>query len=178
MNLTKPRLDQFKITGSTVGDVYFPQTKLLLPLDGSNGATTTSDSSNSNHTITFAGNAQISTAQSKFGGSSLYLDGSGDEIDLGSSSDWNWPTPSGASGDFTIEFWHRRTATTNWGSFFSTYNAIGSAGFVFGYSGTTNKLAWYNSAWVYASNGGNTTLAVDTWYHIVAVRYGVPPSFI
>ena len=172
MNLTKPRLDQFKITGSTVGDVYFPKTKLLLPLDGSNGATTTSDSSNSNHTITFAGNAQISTAQSKFGGSSLYLDGSGDEIDLGSSSDWNWPTPSGASGDFTIEFWHRRTATTNWGSFFSTYNAIGSAGFVFGYSGTTNKLAWYNSAWVYASNGGNTTLAVDTWYHIVAVRYG------
>tara|TARA_R110000765_G_scaffold328917_1_gene419807 strand:+ start:1539 stop:2663 length:1125 start_codon:yes stop_codon:yes gene_type:complete len=177
MNLTKPRLDQFKITGSTVGDVYFPKTKLLLPLDGSNGATTTSDSSNSNHTITFAGNAQISTAQSKFGGSSLYLDGSGDEIDLGSSSDWNWPTPSGASGDFTIEFWHRRTATTNWGSFFSTYNAIGSAGFVFGYSGTTNKLAWYNSAWVYASNGGNTTLAVDTWYHIVAVRYGSTTKF-
>ncbi len=175
MNLTKPRLDQFKVTGTTVGDVYFPQTKLLLPFEGVNGATTTSDLSNSNHTPTFAGNAQISTAQSKFGGSSLYLDGS-DQVDLGSSSDWNWPTPSGASGDFTIELWHRRTATSNWGSFFSTENAayggIGTAGFIFGYDSTNNKLGWYNGTWYYASSSGNTTLAVDTWYHIAAVRYG------
>ena len=175
MNLTKPRLDQFKVTGTTVGDVYFPQTKLLLPFEGVNGATTTSDLSNSNHTPTFAGNALISTAQSKFGGSSLYLDGS-DQVDLGSSSDWNWPTPSGASGDFTIELWHRRTATSNWGSFFSTENAayggIGTAGFIFGYDSTNNKLGWYNGTWYYASSSGNTTLAVDTWYHIAAVRYG------
>ena len=27
MNITKPRLDQFKITGSTVGDVNFPYVK-------------------------------------------------------------------------------------------------------------------------------------------------------
>ena len=168
-------LDKIKATGTTVGDVYFPQTKLLLPFDGTNGATTTSDLSNSNHTPTFAGNAQISTAQSKFGGSSLYLDGS-DQVDLGSSSDWNWPTPSGASGDFTIEFWHRRTATTNWGTFFSTenvsYGGIGTAGFIFGYDSNNNKLAWYDGTWYYASNGSNTTLAVDTWYHIAAVRYG------
>ncbi len=170
-----PKLSNISVDGSTVGDLYFPQTKLLLPFDGVNGATTTSDLSNSNHTPTFAGNAQISTAQSKFGGSSLYLDGS-DQVDLGSSSDWNWPTPSGASGDFTIELWHRRTATSNWGSFFSTedttYGGIGTAGFIFGYDSTNNKLAWYNGTWYYASSSGNTTLAVDTWYHIAAVRYG------
>jgi len=170
-----PKLSNISVDGSTVGDLYFPQTKLLLPFDGVNGATTTSDLSNSNHTPTFAGNAQISTAQSKFGGSSLYLDGS-DQVDLGSSSDWNWPTPSGASGDFTIEFWHRRTATTNWGTFFSTenvsYGGIGTAGFIFGYDSNNNKLAWYDGTWYYASNGSNTTLAVDTWYHIAAVRYG------
>jgi len=172
MSLTKPTLDNLRAAGATVGDVYFPLTKLLLPFDGSNGATTTSDLSNSNHTATFVGNAQISTAQSKFGGSSLYLDGSGDEIDLGSSSDWNWPTPSGASGDFTIEFWHRRTATVAWASFFSTYATIGAAGFIFGYQDSTDKLGWYNGTWYYASGSGNTAVAVDTWYHIVAVRYG------
>ena len=173
--MKKLPIDYLRTLGTTVGDVYFPQTKLLLPLNGTNGATTTSDLSNSNHTPTFAGNAQISTAQSKFGGSSLYLDGS-DQVDLGSSSDWNWPTPSGASGDFTIELWHRRTATRNWGCFFSTentsYGGIGAAGFMFQYEGTTNKLAWYNGTSYLASSGGNTTLAVDTWYHIAAVRYG------
>ena len=61
MSFNAPDIRQFKLTGSTVGDIYFPRNALLLPFDGSNGATTTSDSSNSNHTATFNGNAQIST---------------------------------------------------------------------------------------------------------------------
>ncbi|SVD27381.1 uncharacterized protein METZ01_LOCUS380235, partial [marine metagenome] len=75
MSLTKPTLNNLRAAGTTTGDVYFPQTKLLLPFDGANAATTTSDLSNRNATVTFNGNASISTAQSKFGGSSLYLDG-------------------------------------------------------------------------------------------------------
>ena len=67
MNITKPRLDQFKITGSTVGDVNFPYVKWLSPFDGSNGATSTTDESNTNGTVTFQGSSTISTAQSKFG---------------------------------------------------------------------------------------------------------------
>ena len=55
MNITKPRLDQFKITGSTVGDVYFPQTSVLLPFNGSDAATSTSDLTNRNGTVSFAG---------------------------------------------------------------------------------------------------------------------------
>ena len=73
--MKKLPIDYLRTLGTTVGDVYFPQTKLLLPFDGTNGATTTSDLSNSNHTVTFNGNAQISTSLSKFGGSSCYLDG-------------------------------------------------------------------------------------------------------
>ena len=56
MSFNAPDINQFKVVGSTVGDVYFPQTKLLLPFDGANGATTTSDSSGSNHSVTFADN--------------------------------------------------------------------------------------------------------------------------
>ena len=80
MSFNAPDIRQFKLTGSTVGDVHFPKVKLLLPFDGSNGATSTTDSSNSNNTISFAGTAQISTAQSKFGGSSLLLDGNSDYL--------------------------------------------------------------------------------------------------
>ena len=105
MSLTKPTLNNLRAAGTTVGDVYFPQTKLLLPFDGANGATTTSDLSNRNATVTFNGNASLSTAQSKFGGSSLYLDGTGDSVSI---SDTYWNTAIN-SGDFTIEFWVRFT---------------------------------------------------------------------
>ena len=80
MALSKLRLGQLKPAdgSTTVGDVHFPKVKLLLPFDGSNGATSTTDSSNANNAVSFAGTAQISTAQSKFGGSSLLLDGDSD----------------------------------------------------------------------------------------------------
>jgi len=50
------------------------------------------------------GNAQISTTQSKFGGSSMYFDGSGDQLN-GYGVTTNLNLLSGS--DFTIEFWMR-----------------------------------------------------------------------
>jgi hypothetical protein len=61
-------------------DPYFSNVSLLLHGDGANGSTTIVDSSPSPKTVTAVGNAQISTAQSKFGGSSLAFDGSGDYL--------------------------------------------------------------------------------------------------
>ena len=99
-------LNKIKATGTTTGDVYFPQTELLLPFDGSNGVQVTSDLSDNNHSVTFVGDAQISTAQSKFGGSSYYGDGTGDHLTIPSSSAFAF-----AAGDFTIELWVRRTGS-------------------------------------------------------------------
>ena len=62
----------------TPGEKYFYQNSLLLSADGSNGSTAIVDSSANAHTITANGDAQISTTQSKFGGSSMYFDGTGD----------------------------------------------------------------------------------------------------
>ncbi len=104
-----PKLTNLSVTGTTVGDVYFPKVKLLLPFDGSNAATTTNDESNSTHSVTFAGGAQISTAESKFGGSSLYLNGdSGTKLTISQSSDFDFGT-----GDFTIEFWIKTSLSNN-----------------------------------------------------------------
>ena len=102
MPFNKPDIRQLSAVGSTVGDVYFPQTLLSLPFDGANGATTTSDLSNHNHTVTFNGDAQISTAQSKFGSSSLYLDGSGDYVEINSVA-----SKLSAASAFTIEGWFK-----------------------------------------------------------------------
>jgi hypothetical protein len=79
-------------------------TSLLLTLNGTNGATSTVDEAGS-HTITFNGNAQLSTGQKKFGTASLLLDGSGDYLDVSQDSKFN------LTGDFTIECWIRTSST-------------------------------------------------------------------
>lgn len=81
------------------GDANFTSVSLLLHGDGPDGSTTFTDSSPTPKTITRFGDAQISTAQSKFGGSSIRLDGTGDYI----------KAPSGAAfsldADYTFEAW-------------------------------------------------------------------------
>ena len=107
----------WRITPSyTPTDEYFQNVSLLLHGDGTNGSTTIIDSSPSPKTVTAVGNAQISTAQSKFGGASIAFDGVGDYLSIADSSDWD------VTADYTIEFWARH----------------GSSGFLFtkGYLGT------------------------------------------
>jgi hypothetical protein len=93
-------------TGGTVGgnDV---NTMLLLHADGSDTSTTFTNSSSFAHTMTANGNAQIDTAQSKFGGSSALFDGTGDYITSADSADWEL-----GAGDFTLDFWVRPTSST------------------------------------------------------------------
>lgn len=78
--------------------------KLLLHMDGNDASTTFTDFSNSPHTVTANGDAQIDTAQSKFGGASALFDGTGDFLSMTANSDWNFGT-----GDFTIDAWVRLT---------------------------------------------------------------------
>jgi hypothetical protein len=81
-------------------DSYWDNVSLLLHMDGSNGSTTFTDSSNNALTVTANGGAQISTAQSKFGGASGLFDGSGDFCTIAHNIALNL-----SQGDFTIELW-------------------------------------------------------------------------
>mgnify|MGYP007077401822 FL=1 len=56
-------------------DELFENVSLLLYGNGPNSSTIFTDSSLYDHTITVTGSANISTAQSKFGGSSMYFNG-------------------------------------------------------------------------------------------------------
>ena len=159
MPFNKPDIRQLSAVGSTVGDFYFPQTRLLLPFDGANTATTTSDLSNGNHSVTFNGNAQISTAQSKFGGSSCYFDGTGDYLSVPSSSDFVW------AGAFTLECWVRFSSLS--GSPYVTTSGTDDDYF--------HRIRYTSSGWNIAMlstvlSGGTDSLSVDTWYHIALVR--------
>ena len=171
-----PKLTNLSVTGTTVGDVHFPKVAALLPFDGTNGATSTTDLSNNTHTVTFGGDAQISTAQSKFGGSSLSLDGNGDYVDLPQS------TNQLTSDDFTIEFWFR----INSGAGSSTYGILGSfnqesgtyKGFYF-FTTSARPQVYFQAycgsdgwAEVNKDQGTRTALSNNTWYHVAVTRNG------
>jgi hypothetical protein len=74
---------------------------LLLPFNGADAATATTDYSDTGHTIDFGGDAQLDQAQKKYGSASLLLDGTGDYIGFND----NISDVSFTSGDFTIELW-------------------------------------------------------------------------
>ena len=189
MNITKPRLDQFKITGSTVGDVHFPKVKWLSPFDGSNGATTTTDSSDSNSSLTLQGSTQISTAQSKFGGSSMYVPSSTEQGVYANVAG----TTVNLTGDFTIEYWFHRVQVSYANNMAQLIygmplsNSISGYSMVVGYYGSSTSTS--QSLMYVSSNGSSWNVAsavqlgtgslgtVGQWVHIALVRSGSDWSY-
>jgi hypothetical protein len=178
MSFNAPDINQFKEAGriDPEGDVHFSKVAALLPFDGTNGATSTTDSSNSNHTVTFGGDAEISTAQSKFGGSSLSLDGSGDYVDLPQS------TNNLQLLDFTVECWFRFNSGAGsntmgiWGSYYTT--PTGKGLWMTHHPPVGDQLYFQvhygSSNWAYLNwnQGTRTALSNNTWYHAAVTRQG------
>lgn len=150
-------------------DTNFNKVSLLLHFDGVDAATTTTDSSDNAHSpITFAGNAQIDTAQSVFGGSSLLLDGTGDWLTIDDSEDWNF-----GADDFTIECAVRFSVVAT-ARFASHYEPTGDQrAWAFGFD-NTNGLRF-----VYSADGAATvnvdrawTPSINTQYRLAVSRVG------
>ena len=142
---------------------YDSYTKAILHFNGADGSTTFTDEIG--NVWTGSGNAQIDTAQSKFGGASALSDGTGDYIIGSGSSNFGFGT-----GDWTIDFWVRFSAVNRLQLVYDArppatpgdYNTI--------YVLDTNKI-------VYNTNGldritSTTNMAINTWYHIAVARSG------
>lgn len=154
-------------------------TVVAITGEGTNGETTFVNSATANSgNGTAAGNAQISNAQSKFYGTSIALDGSGDAVVIAHDDEQNL-----GGNDFTVQFWVRFNSLTNGLSYSfcdkSSANTT-DVGWRFWYSHSTtgNSDFWYQRSsngfslsseqFVYTSN----RLAVDTWYHIRLCQFG------
>ncbi|MFQ6017934.1 MAG: phage tail protein [Kiloniellaceae bacterium] len=153
---------------ATLGDTdpFFANVVLLLPLNGADGATTTKDRSNSAHAATFVNQAQLDTAQKKFGTASLLCDGVDDGLSFPDSADWNL-----GAGPFTAECHVRVNA---FGSFDHLVGHFGNTGgqqsweltvdntqVAFRYKEAVGALQTFSVA---------QTLSLNTWYHLCAER--------
>lgn len=160
-----------EVFSAGISDPHFADVELLLHFDDADGTTTVIDSSSSPKTVTTNGNAQIDTAQSKFGGSSALFDGSGDWFSLADSATWR------LAGDFTVELFYRPANL-------SAFRNIVGAAIAGGKNGwgltTTNVGQWA----MLTGNGSTITVTnssisptLNVWQHIALVRSGSTVTF-
>ena len=137
-------------------------TKLLLHGNGADAAI--------NKAITANGNAQLDTAQKKFGSASVLFDGTGDYLSLSDSADWAF-----GSGDFTVDFWVRRNANgaSYWfGQSHTDYSAGSRAWEIEVNAGNLiTARVWVAEVSKDASSTGTIT-ADGSWHHVAMVRDG------
>ena len=153
----------------TAGSSADTRISLLLHFDGSDGATTTTDDGPDERTITLAGNAQLDTAQKKFGTASLLLDGNGDLASAADDGDFDF-----GSGDFTVEGFFRISSLGN-NVFFSHWengDAAGQSFYLVHFNGSNTLRFAYRLTTGIVESSYTWEPSADTFYHIAVVRYG------
>lgn len=146
------------ITPPPVTDPFFSSVSLLMHMDGTNGSTTFTDSSPNGLTVTANGNAQISTAQSKWGVASGYFDGSGDYLSCACNAF--------GTNNFTIEAFVRMSSFANYRVIYDTRVSDGdTSGFVWGVN-NSGQLYVYLNNFVLVTG----TLSLNTWAHVALTR--------
>jgi hypothetical protein len=124
------------------------------------------DNAQDNDLITFA-DAKISTAQFKWGTSSISFDGTGDYL-IPSSSTTN--LQAFGTGDFTIEFWFYSNNSGSQQMLYDSRPASTNGNYISLYKSSSNVLELYvNSA---TRITGTATIAANTWYHVALSRTG------
>lgn len=153
------------------GDLDYDDVELLLHFDGADGDVTTTDNSKNAQTVTFlgAGSIEISSTQSKFGGTSLNAQFDGDAISIPDLAGFTLGTQ-----DFTIEMFVFPVVQTGFTHYANQAN------------GAAGGLAWElgngngNLAFNYSTNGSSFAEFIEfaaigssgVQHHIAIVREG------
>ncbi len=148
----------FYVTTPVIGGID-EYTVLLMHMDG--------DQSDSNHIVTVNGNPQFSTAQSKFGGSSMYFDGSGDYLTVPDDADW-------ALGSiWTIDLWAYITTGVKV-NYMVTQHQNTDNKWAFGVN-ASNKLTWNmktGGTWSTPEPVSTMSVPIGSWTHLAATNDG------
>jgi len=135
-------------------------TNTQLLTNFTNGAIFDSTAKNVFETV---GNAQISTSQSKYGGTSMYFPSAGSYLKAPSNANWGLGT-----GDYTIEFWLYKTTSTSYGSIISVGYGAGGIGIAIA-SDASVVVTRPGTAIDFTFSAG---LALNAWYHVAICRSG------
>lgn len=184
LSLDSPKTITNVVTKTVIDDMEYPSdtaaqnayvsndtgpdsfTKLLLRCNGQNGGIVFTDEAGK--TVTAVGDAQLDTAQKKFGTASGLFDGTGDYLSVPDSGDWNFGT-----GDFTIDLWTRFTNATAANNELVGQRADANNRWIFMVDITNLVFNLYTgSATATTSLRKTHTMSNNTWHHIALVRSG------
>lgn len=159
---------QFFDVATPAEDPDFSSVSLLMHMDGANGSTVFTDSSDSPLFFTTSGNAQISTAQSRFGNASGLFDGNGDFLTRAFDTKFDL-----VLSDFTIEAWVRATSLK------TSMRLVATGGGTVGWNSTGGihvltqfdslgriNLQCSNNTTTPISVTSTATIATNTWSHV------------
>lgn len=155
-------------TSTLPDEQYFPNVSLLLHCDGTDASTTFTDFSSQPKTVTAVGNAQVDTAQSKFGGASALFDGTGDALTVPNSVAFEM-----GSGDFTVEFWVRLNSTAANQTLIQKGASLQPFQFYYDSAASRFRFNCTNdggSPQIFITSSGAPS--TGTWYHLAGVRTG------
>lgn len=147
---------------STGGDPYWANVSLLLHMDGSNGSTTFTDSSQYSRTPTSSTGA-LTTAKSKFGSASF----SGGNAVSDGNVVWYGAYPGSIDYSYTIECWlYRSSSDVTAAGIFSFGDETSGRANIY-YTTSDNRIEWEQYA-----IGVRYSLVVplNSWFHFAIVR--------
>jgi hypothetical protein len=116
------------------------------------------------------GNAQISTTQWRFGGRSIFFNGSANTYLFSPYSQFlNF-----GAGAFTVELWFYQTASAGFQTLIGQRLITNFCPFLIAVNGGTLQLymSSNNSSWNLANAMSLGAVALNTWYHVALVRDG------
>ena len=154
------------------GDPFYSAVSMLLPMDGTNGSTTFTDSGPNAIAVTNVGSPTTSTTQLKFGTSAAAVGGTNYLTLPNNSSLFDF-----GLGDFTIEFWFYYSSSQSGQIqiFARSANQSGSLSPIFiekksgiNYIG----LSWTSDGtnWVLNAKSGTVAMTPNAWNHVAIVR--------
>lgn len=157
--------DRMRMTKRLVStDPYYSSVSLLLHADGVSGSTIFTDNSQVPLTGTAFGDAQLSSAQARFGGTSIRLDGSGDWFSFQDDARFSFP------GDFTIEFQWFPTSLTGTQGIFDTRASGAGNGLIFYFN--AGQLCVYGNSSSGNILAGPAGLTANVWNAVCLSRSG------
>lgn len=138
----------------------------LLHMNGTDGSTTFTDEVGTEWTVN--GNAQIDTAESKFGGASGLFDGTGDWIDRDDGDDLTL-----GDRDFTFDFWVKRATSGALNQLMGQGDGTALNNSVQCFFNTNDTIIFRVFSNTSSYSATSTGTITDTnWHHIAGVRDG------
>lgn len=143
-------------------------TQLMLAFNGTDASTTMTDSSGNGRNGTAVGNAQLDTANKKYGTAALLLDGTGDYVTVADNAAWTF------AGNFTIDCWAyfddlaaaRTIFSHSSGNLTNQYRLVAATNGAL----TFEVISSGSTIITLSSAAGAVTAAV--WTHLAVVRSG------